>query len=177
MPSMRVVITGESEGANIGGSRQLRPRDPNGFAPSATPHPPVLHGFLSSLNTDESPYSFIGCEVWNARDESQQDPAIFASRIDLTISQHGQELDRVQYENFVSRLAQLLERESGDSLRVELQIASALSPAGARGLCLKLFLFACAAGQEQAQLRWSLGLARLQQALLFEARAIRRDGL
>jgi hypothetical protein len=75
------------------------------------------------------------------------------------------------------RLAALLEREPGDSLRVELQILPAQSAGGRQGFCLRLLLFSRGAGQQQAQLRWSLGLARVQQALLFLGRAIRQGRL
>jgi len=171
---MRVIVTNEdSEAARIAGSGE------NGLssdlelaAPEKTEaFPPVLNSFLSSLDLDEAPYSVVGCKVWAARVDAKLEPAIFASQLDLTAPRYGRE----QYEGLASGLAKLLERESGDALWVKLHVMSSQAPEGLGGLCLRTSLFACAATREQAQLRWSLGFARLQQALLFEARAIRRD--
>ena len=105
---------------------------------------------------------------------SESEPILFASRVDLTISNGAQSLHRHQYEDFAADLAQLLEREPGDALGVELQIASARIPDGRQGLSLGISLVARGVGRDQAQLRWSLGLARVQQALWFEARALRQ---
>jgi hypothetical protein len=175
---VRVVITTDSSEINDRGPEQLDLQDTQAITRNnAALQFPVLRGLLSSLSEDESPFSTFGCEVWNARQGSESEPDIFASRIDLIISHRAEELDRAQYEDFASRVARLLEREPGEALRAELQIASAEFPDGRKGLCLRLFLFAHGAGRERAQLRWSLGLARVQQALLFEARAIRQGRL
>jgi hypothetical protein len=56
-----------------------------------------------------------------------------------------------------------------------LHISPAQFTGGFEGFCLRLLLFARGAAQDQAQLRWSLGLVRVQQALLFLARAIRQN--
>lgn len=134
----------------------------------------VLRGFLSSLSDEESPFSIIGHKLWSAASNLKSEPIAFASHVDLAISQGAQDLDRLQYEDFAAGLAKLLEREPGDALCAELQIASVQSPDGRQGLALRISLLARGAGRDQAQLRWSLGLARIQQALLFEARALRQ---
>jgi hypothetical protein len=59
---------------------------------------------------------------------------------------------------------------------VELQISPAAFSGGRQGFCMRLLLFSTGERQ-QAQLRWNLGLARVQQALLFLARAIRQGRL
>ena len=135
---------------------------------------PVLRGFLSSLSDEESPFSIIGHKLWSAGSNLEPDPIVFASRVDLTISRGAQSLDRHQYEDFAAGLAKLLEREPGDALCVELQIISVRFPGEKQGPYLGILLVARGAGRDQAQLRWSLGLARVQQALLFEARALRQ---
>jgi|SRR5579872_508585 len=134
----------------------------------------VLRGFLSSLSDKESPFSVVSYKLWSAESNVESEPIVFASRVDLTISQGAQSLDRHQYEDFAAELAKLLEREPGDALGVELQIASARIPDERQGLSLGISLIARGVGRDQAQLRWSLGLARVQQALLFEARALRQ---
>lgn len=135
---------------------------------------PVFRGFLSSLSDGESPFSVLSYKVWSAKSDSESEPLAFASRVDLTISQSAQSLDRQQYADFAAGLAKLLEHEPGDALMVELQIASVRFPDGRQGFCLAILLVARGTGPDQARLRWSLGLARIQQALLFEARALRQ---
>jgi hypothetical protein len=135
---------------------------------------PVLRGFLSSVSDEESPFSIVSYKLWSADSNLESEPIVFASRVDLTISHGAQSLDRHQYEDFAAGLAKLLESEPGDALRVELQIASVRFPDGRQGLSLGILLVARGVGRDQAQLRWSLGLARVQQALLFEARALRQ---
>lgn len=136
---------------------------------------PALRGLLLNLNADESPFSTFGCKVWAATEGTGVEASVFASRIDLVVWQGAEELGQAQYEDLANRLAELLEREPGDALRVELQISPAQFAGGRQGFCLRLLLFASGAAPEQARLRWSLGIARVQQALLFLARAIRQN--
>jgi hypothetical protein len=112
--------------------------------------------------------------VWND-DQEGAERCIFASRVDLLLSPDSSRVGQEQYEEFARRLATLLEREPGDSVRAELHIARAEISGGPQGFCLRLFLYARGARPDQAQLRWGLGIARLQQALLFVARAIRNQ--
>ena len=136
---------------------------------------PALRGLLLNLNADESPFSTFGCKVWAATEGTGVEPEVFASRIGLVVWQGAEELGQAQYEDLANRLAELLEREPGDALRVELQVSPAQFDGGRQGFCLRLLLFAGGAAPEQGRLRWSLGIARVQQALLFLARAIRQN--
>lgn len=175
---MRVVITTDAapDTPAISNGHELEEidsREMGAVTGEAARDFPVFRGFLSSLNDEESPFSVVKYKLWNTKSNSESEPIAFASRVDLTISQGEQKLDRHQYEEFASRLAKLLEREPGDALSSELQIASVRFPDGRQGLSLRVLLLARADGREKAQLRWSLGLARVQQALLFEARALR----
>jgi hypothetical protein len=136
---------------------------------------PTLGGLLMNLNADDSPFSTFSCKLWADTDAANAEPSVFASRIGLVVSQRAGELGEAGYEDLASRLAGLLEREPGDALRVELQISPAEFAGGRQGFCLQLVLFARGAAPQQAQVRWSLGLARVQQALLFLARAIRQN--
>ena len=71
-----------------------------------------------------------------------------------------------------SGLKDLLERDSGDMVRATLRIAPVRFAAqNRRGFCLGIRLVAQGESAEQAELRWGLALARLQQALLFRSRA------
>lgn len=173
---MRVVVTNDSgQGCTVAGPERLDLRqDPRAIEriDAAREHP-ALRALLLNLNSEESPFWTFGCKVWTAQDHGAE-PNVFASRIDLIISQ-GANPGRAQYDEIATRLAGLLEREPGDALSAEVHISSAQFAGGRDGFCLRLFLFARAAGEEQARLRWNLGLARVQQALLFLARAIRQN--
>lgn len=175
---MRVIVTNDSRHvcSAVGPERIDLREEPGAIAriDVARQHP-ALRGLLLNLNADESPFSTFGCKVWAATEGTGVEPSVFASRIDLVVWQGGEELGQAQYDDLANRLAALLEREPGDALRVELQISPAQFAGGRQGFCLRLLLFASAAAQEQARLRWSLGLARVQQALLFLARAIRHN--
>jgi len=136
---------------------------------------PSLGGLLLNLNAQESPFLTFGCKVWASAEGAGAERSQFASRIGLMLSHGPDETDEAQYDDLARRLAELLENEPGDALCVELQISPAKLAHGRRGFCLRLLLFARGAGEKQAQLRWTLGLARVQQALLFLARAIRQN--
>jgi hypothetical protein len=174
---MRVIVTKDSrQSCSVAGSERLDLRDEPGAIAriDAARQHPALGGLLLNLNADESPFFTFGCKVWTG-EEGGAEPNVFASRIDFVVSRGTEELDEAQYDDWARRLAGLLEREAGDSLRVELYLSPAQLAGGRQGFCLMLLLFARGAGQQQAQLRWNLGLARLQQALLFLARAIRHN--
>jgi len=136
---------------------------------------PGLRGLLLNLNAEESPFSTFGCKVWVTTETAEAEPSVFASRIDLVLAHRPEVRDSAQYEELANELAKLLEREPGDALRVEVIISPAEFAGGRQGFCLRLLVFARAVAQEQARLRWTLGLARVQQALLFLARAIRQN--
>ena len=173
---MRVIVKDDSgQGCSVAGPERLDLREePAGIDRiDAARSYPAFRGLLLNLNSDESPFATFGCKVWTEDGEGAE-PIVFASRIDLVISQ-GERLSRAQYHEMATRLAGLLEREAGDAVRAELHISPAQFTGGFEGFCLRLLLFARGAAQDQAQLRWSLGLVRVQQALLFLARAIRQN--
>ena len=174
---MRVIVTDDSgQGCSVAGPERLDLREePAGIDRiDAARRYPAFRGLLLNLNSDESPFATFGCKVWTEDGEGAE-PIGFASRIDLVISQGADRLGRAQYHEMATRLAGLLGREAGDAVRAELHISPAQFTGGFEGFCLRLLLFARGAAQDQAQLRWSLGLVRVQQALLFLARAIRQN--
>lgn len=175
---MRTIITkNDQDICNVAHPERLDLReDPGAIARiDCARQYPNLRTLLLNLNADESPFTTFGCKLWASGEGPGAEPIEFASRIDLIVSEGRNEPDEVHYEDLARRLAELLEREPADALRAELQISPARLGGGRQGFCLRLLLFARAAAQQQAQLRWSLGLARLQQALLFLARAIRQN--
>ena len=63
----------------------------------------ALRGFLLHLNAEESPFSTFGCKVWNDSPDSGVERSIFASRVDLLLSQDSDGMDQEQYEEFARR--------------------------------------------------------------------------
>jgi len=177
---MRVIVTRDSQETSslaYAGSLDLH-EDPGAIERiDVARQYPALRGVLLNLNADESPFSTLACKVWVATEAASAETTEFASRIDLAVSHGAQELGQAQYQDLANRLAALLEPEPGDALRVELQIWPAEFAGRRPGFCLRLLLFSRGVGRQQAQLRWNLGLARVQQALLFLARAIRQGRL
>ena len=70
---------------------------------------------------------------------------------------------------------ELLEHESGQTVRLELRVRRCRFRAtGGSGFGLALLLRARGETAGQAEIRWGLGLAHLQQALLFVSRGVRQ---
>jgi len=101
----------------------------------------------------------------------------FASETNLVFADLALNFERKRYLDLSSSLKELLERDSADSVRVVLRISSCDFQEGQdrRGFCLGIRLVAVGDSAEQAELRWGLALARVQQALLFRARAIKLE--
>jgi hypothetical protein len=141
---------------------------------AARQHAP-LRAFLANVNTSDSIFATIGCKVWSAVEAANAEPEVFASRIDLIFLQEATNFGRGPHEDLANRLAGLLERDSGETLRAELRISPVEFAGEDRGFCLRIILYARGATREQAEARWGLGLARMQQALLFVARGLRHQ--
>jgi len=135
-----------------------------------------LRTLLANLNAHSSLFATFGCKVWTSSEATSAEPHIFASRVDLIFLSEAVNFGPGPLENLARRLRDLLEKEPGDALRVELRLASVEFAGDTNGYCLRLVLFARGATPEQAEIRWGLGLARVQQALLFVARALRQQG-
>jgi hypothetical protein len=135
-----------------------------------------LRNLLIHLNASDSLFSTFGSRAWNTEGDDADEIFVFASRVDLVFLREDANFGAGPHEDLVQRLAKLLAHEPGDALRAELQIAGAEFGGGEnRGFCLRVFLYAQGTTPGQAELRWGLGLARLQQALLFLARALRHE--
>jgi hypothetical protein len=133
-----------------------------------------LRNLLIYLNVSDSLFSTFGSKAWSGREDDPEEPFVFVSRVDLVFLREDANFGSGPHENLGRRLAELLGREPGDALRVELQICRA-ELGGQGGFCTRVSLYAKGATPEQAELRWGLGLARLQQALLFVARGLRHE--
>ena len=138
-----------------------------------------LRSFLSVVNSGDSVFATTRCKVWLRQDEpaSAVESCEFASRVDLVLAPESLNFDRAQYDTLSRRLRELLTRDAApDALRAELRIHPCRFRAlGRAGFCLRILLYARGATPEQAELRWGLGLARIQQALLFCSRILRQQ--
>ncbi len=145
---------------------------------AARQHPP-LRSFLAAVNSEDSVFSTARCKVWLEQHGSASgtEPCEFASRIDLVFAPEAFNFDRGRYDSLTQRLEELLTREtSPDALRTELRVRPCrFGAASGLGFCLRILLRARGATPEQAELHWGLGLARIQQALLFISRLIRQQ--
>jgi hypothetical protein len=143
---------------------------------SARQHAP-LRTFLAAVNGPESLFTSASvttkCDLPAAVAGEAYE---FASQISLVFADSSLNFDRDRYETLTSSLKELLERDSGDTVRTVLRIAPCDFIADKkRGYCLGIRLVAQGISPEQAEIRWGLGLARLQHALLFRARVLKQE--
>jgi len=136
----------------------------------------ALRSFLLGVNVGDSPFATVGCKVWKETAGEAAENHVCASRVDLIFLRESANFGRGPYEDLARRLAELLEREPGETVRAELRQIPARFPVDNRGYCLRLILYARGATPEQAEVRLGLGLARVQQALMFVARVLRQQG-
>jgi hypothetical protein len=138
----------------------------------AREHPP-LRGFLAAVNGSESDFVSIGASTRSDAPAAMVAGAAyeFASQTRLIFAEPSRNFERERYLDLAARMKQLLEHDQWDKLRVVLRLSPCdfLDPRR-RGFCLGIRLVAQAASAEQAEMRWGLGLARVQQALLFSGR-------
>ena len=135
-----------------------------------------LQTFLAALNGADSVFSTVRASVWLAP-ETPTDAELneFVSRVDLMFAAEELNLDRGHYEGLVQRLVELLTRDAGDTLSVRLAVRRCFfRETNRQGYALAMFLTARGETPGQAELRWGLGLVRLQQALLFLSRVVRQ---
>jgi hypothetical protein len=144
---------------------------------AARQHMP-LRNFLTAVNGAES--LFASASASTQADSPATVSAVeayeFASQARLVFVESSVNFERERYADLTAGLKELLERDSGDAIRVVLRISPCdFMAQNRRGFCLSIRLVAHGASSEQAEMRWGLGLARLQQALLFTARSLRQQ--
>jgi hypothetical protein len=137
-----------------------------------------LRNFLASVNGAESIFTTA-----SATTKSDLPAAVsaglayeFASQTRIVFAELSLNLERKYYMDLSSGLKELLERDAAGAVRAVLRISSCDFTAGnRRGFCLGIRLVAEGDSAQQAELRWGLGLARVQQALLFRSRALKQQ--
>jgi hypothetical protein len=164
---------------DAGGESYLDLREnPNliGQIEAAGEHVP-LEGFLSVVNGEGSLFTTIRAKVWDESSARRNGESAFHSRVDMIFMREEFNFVPQRYEDAVRRLVELWMKDfaSADTLAVRLEMVPCRFAMKDRlGIALRVTLTARGASPEQARTRWGLGLARVQQALLFVSRAMRQ---
>jgi hypothetical protein len=182
---MRVEIVEEAEGSAPGSAfppeedyydLRANPRAIKQIAAARQYLP--LRNFLASVNGAESIFTTV-----SATTKSDLPPGVsadqayeFASKARIVFEEPSLNWERRHYADLCTGLKELLERDVADTIRATLRISSCDFAAENRhGFCLDIRLVAEGNSAQQAELRWGLGLARVQQALLFRSRALKQQ--
>ena len=137
-----------------------------------------LRSFLTAVNGEDSSLSSVSSstQLYSPASVSAGEAFEFASQASLVFAESPLNFERNRFVDLTAGLKDLLERDSGDAIRAVLRISPCDFPIqNRRGFCLSIRVVAHGVSAEQAKMRWGLGLARIQQALLFRARALRQQ--
>ena len=136
-----------------------------------------LRGLLVALNSADSEFASVACRTWTKEDAGAAQASEFGSRVDMIFSGQKHNFERSTYVSLAEGLRELLERESGaGTLAAEVCVLRCDYRGSRRsGYALRLILAGRGGTPAQAELRWGLGVAHLQQALLFLSRAVRQQ--
>lgn len=133
-----------------------------------------LRSFLAAVNSADSVFATARCHT----SSSPSGESKFISWIDVVFAPGLEDFnfDRANFERVADSLLELLAQDAAsEALKGRLLLRrSRYVDAGRWGFCLTLVLSARGETSGQAELRWGLALARVQQALLFTSRVIRQ---
>jgi non-ribosomal peptide synthetase component F len=165
------------EGGQPGGYVNLRenPAAIEQIEPARLHRP--LRGMLMALNSAESEFASVACRTWTKENPAAAEASEFGSSVDVIFSWQKHNFERSTYVSLAEGLRELLERESGaDTLAAEVSVLRCeYQGSRSQGYALRLMLVGRGGTLEQAELRWGLGVAHLQQALLFLSRAVKQQ--
>ena len=137
-----------------------------------------LRNFLAAVNGADSVFTSASAkaQLHSPPPDASGEAPDFSSQTRLVFADSSLNFECGHYAELAARLKGLLERDAGDALRVILRIAACqFTDEKRQGYGLSIQLIAQGTSVEQAEMRWGLGLARLQQALMFSARALRQQ--
>jgi len=137
-----------------------------------------LRNFLAAVNSADSVFisGSARAQPHSPPPGSSDEASDFSSQTRLVFADSSLNFERDHYAELAGRLKGLLERDAGDALRVILRIAPCqFTDENRQGYSLSIHLSAQGTSAEQSEMRWGLGLTRLQQALMFSARALRQQ--
>jgi hypothetical protein len=143
----------------------------------------ALKSFVGAIGAEDSLFAVEpGAVLGSLESPAPQEPAL--QRNDqlcvaaITLKFRDEKLGRNRGAHFslVEKLSELLKQAgSADSLTALLSIVPASTSADQPEFALAMCLQASGNSPEQAALRWGLGLAHVQQALLFTSRSLRQQ--
>jgi hypothetical protein len=137
-----------------------------------------LAGMLAATNSPPSIFCTVRAKVGQERDAkaAPDEAEQFYSRIDLVFAYPSLNSGSAHAEDAARRIVDLWMKDSdAEHLQARLEILPCRFVAqNASGAALRIILTARGNSAEQARMRWGLGIARLQQTLLFVSRAMRQ---
>jgi hypothetical protein len=136
-----------------------------------------LTNFLAAVNVAESMFATASsaAKLDLPGAASAEQIYKFASQAKIVFAEPSLNLTRKHYVDLISALKELLERGEADAARVVVWISPCdFKFENRHGFCLSIHVMAEGGSPQQAELRWGLGLARVQQALMFRSRALKQ---
>jgi hypothetical protein len=137
-----------------------------------------LRNFLTSVNSAESIFATASASTKSDLPAAVSAGAAyeFASQASIVFAVPSLNWERKNYADLSSGLKELLERDTASAARAVVRISPCdFTLENRRGFCLSIRLVAEGSSAQQAELRWGLALARIQQALLFRSRAMKQQ--
>lgn len=137
---------------------------------------PPLGRFLATVNSEDSVFATAACRAHAEPHSGDAAPHRFSSRVALVFASNDFNFDRVHYEGLIGQMERLLLGDTpDDALDVRLRIGPCVFAQLRReGFHLVIRVEARGDTAQRAEVRWGLGLVRVQQALLFLSRVVRQ---
>jgi hypothetical protein len=139
---------------------------------------PPLRTFLATVNGADSSFSSASARTRadSPASVSAGEAYEFSCQASLVFAESPLNFERGLFVDLTAGLKELLERDPSGSVRTVLRISPCdFRAQNRRGFCLGIRVVAGGVSAEQAEMRCGLGLARIQQALLFRARVLRQQ--
>jgi hypothetical protein len=143
--------------------------------PKGTPENRALNNFFSSLRSEDSHFA-VEYPGSGAVHESGQADEVYCGDFVITFRSSEDRENTSLHFTLLEKLSELF-GNAGSSATLRVMLSLIKVPAGEgrnAGLALGLRLEANGDSVEQAELRWGLGLAHIQQGLLFVSRWLRQ---
>lgn len=134
----------------------------------------ALQAFLAAMKSDDSLFQVFELRTWRTVPGAERNAHGFAGSMVLGFREGGFNQNRGLYFSLLEKLAELL-REAGSADSLEARLGLSRGAADPDQVRLALQLLATGNSPEQAELRWGLGLAHVQQAILFTSRYLRQQ--
>jgi hypothetical protein len=137
-----------------------------------------LAGMLAATNSPPSIFCTVRAKTWPEQNAhgSQEESETFYSRIDFVFAYPSLNSGAAHAEDAARRIVDLwMKDDAAVHLQAKLEILPCRFIAqSTSGAALRITMTARGNSADQARMRWGLGVARLQQSLLFVSRAMRQ---